>query len=147
MSDSISQTKKWMATAIPEPKSKNQHTQLGVHFEEVSELIQQLEPHDSQTSALLMDAFYALERLANHLKQSDFVVSLRDRPAVLDSICDQIVTGVGIAHNYGMDVEGGMQEVNRSNFSKFEAGKPVFNENLKIIKGRFYTKADFKPFV
>jgi hypothetical protein len=46
-----------------------------------------------------------------------------------------------------MDVLGALEEVNRSNFSKFENGKAVFDENGKITKGKNYSKPNLKPFV
>ena len=46
------------------------------------------------------------------------------RIAVLDAICDQIVTAVGVAYMMGMDIEGALAEVNRSNWSKFKGGLP-----------------------
>ena len=65
---------------------------------------------------------------------------------LLDALCDQIVTAVGVAHMFGMNIEGAMDEVNRSNFSKFVDGKPVFNEHGKIIKGPNYTPPDLTGF-
>lgn len=38
-----------------------------------------------------------------------------------------------------MNVPGALAEVNRSNYSKFEDGEPVFNENMKVMKGKDYT--------
>lgn len=39
------------------------------------------------------------------------------------------------------------EEVNRSNWSKFVDGKPVFDENGKIKKGDGYTPPDLSKFV
>lgn len=66
---------------------------------------------------------------------------------LLDSLCDQIVTAVGVAHMLGMDIEGALKEVNDSNMSKFEDGKAVFNENGKIKKGKHYRKPNLASFV
>ena len=46
----------------------------------------------------------------------------------------------------GMDIVGALDEVNRSNFSKFVNGKPVFDENGKIKKGANYKEPDLKRF-
>lgn len=62
-----------------------------------------------------------------------------DKVQMLDDIVDEIVTRVGLAHMMGFDLLGALAEVNRSNFSKFEDGKPVFDENGKITKGKHYT--------
>ena len=59
------------------------------------------------------------------------------------SLCDQIVTAVGVAHCAGMKIVDGLHEVNRSNWSKFdENGEPILDETRKIIKGPNYTKPD-----
>ena len=76
-----------------------------------------------------------------------FSMSSVDRVALLDAICDRIVTGIGMAHMLGMDIIGALDEVNRSNFSKFEDGKPVFNEHGKIKKGRDYKAPELEKFV
>ena len=69
------------------------------------------------------------------------------RCELLDALVDQIVTAVGVGHMMGMDVLGALEEINRSNFSKFEDGKPVFDENGKITKGKDYVKPNLEKFV
>lgn len=66
---------------------------------------------------------------------------------LLDALVDQIVTAVGVGHMMGMDVLGALAEVNRSNFSKFEDGKPVFDANGKITKGKHYTPPQLDKFI
>ena len=66
---------------------------------------------------------------------------------LLDSLCDQIVTAIGVAHMLGMDIENALAEVNRSNHSKFEDGKPVFNAQGKISKGVNYTPPKLGKFI
>ena len=65
----------------------------------------------------------------------------------MDALCDQLVTICGVGYMLGFDMLGALAEVNRSNFSKFENGKPVFNEQGKIVKGKHYSKPDLKPFL
>jgi hypothetical protein len=58
---------------------------------------------------------------------------------MLESIADQIVTGIGVAHCAQMDAITACDVVNASNWSKFDAdGQPIFNANGKIIKGPGY---------
>lgn len=47
----------------------------------------------------------------------------------------------------GFDIVGALQEVNRSNWSKFENGEPIFDENGKIKKGPNYRPPDLSKFV
>ncbi len=48
---------------------------------------------------------------------------------------------------FDMDIVGALQEVNRSNYSKFVNGRAVFDENGKIKKGPDYSKPDLTKFV
>ena len=68
-------------------------------------------------------------------------------PELLDALADGIVTAAGLAYMQGMDIDGALAEVNRSNFSKFENGHPVFLNGGKIGKGRHYTPPELEPFL
>ena len=72
---------------------------------------------------------------------------LDSRRELLDALCDQIVTAVGVAYMLGMDIQGALNEVNRSNWSKFVDGKAVFNEQGKIAKSENYTPPQLVEFV
>ena len=58
----------WFTKAVPEPAAKNLHTQMGVHFEEVSEMLDEIHGHGVVTRDLLDNASNALQSLAYHLK-------------------------------------------------------------------------------
>jgi predicted HAD superfamily Cof-like phosphohydrolase len=143
----LARTKEWFELAIPKPTKDNQRVQCGVHTEEVVEMLESL-VDDNSTDGLLINAKRALHLLAERLKKdATLTVSTRDRQELLDSLCDQIVTATGVAHMYGFDIINALAEVNRSNFSKFVDGVPVFNENGKITKGKDYTKPVLSSFV
>ena len=56
--------------------------------------------------------------------------------------------GILIAsHMFGLDIEGALAEVIRSNYSKFVDGKPVFDANGKIAKPATYSPPDLTAFV
>lgn len=138
----------WFQTCYPEPKIKNLTTQLGVHFEEVAEMLDTLDSDTPALRALINDTAELLEILSNHLKQTNSGITIKCRKELLDALCDQIVTASGVGHMIGLDVAGGMQEVNRSNFSKFdENGNPIFDENKKVRKSALYTPPDLNPFI
>src|SRR5690554_3730607 len=96
---------------------------------------------------LLARAADSLEDLSKALKNGSYKVSALRAVDHLDALTDQIVTAVGCAHMAGMDIVGALDEVNRSNFSKFEDGKPVFDEHGKIKKGRGYQSPALGRFV
>lgn len=146
--NTLAQTHEWFKKAVPVPENKNCTTQLGVHLEEVAEMLREISPLEAGTKNLLDSAVIVLEQLADSLKKTGAVtLHLKNRHDFTDALCDQIVTAVGVAHMHGVDIVGAMNEVNRSNFSKFVNGEPLFDENRKIKKGPHFTKPDLYPYV
>lgn len=88
----------------------------------------------------------AIDHVGNLLKKDSNIV-IKDSVELLDSLADQIVTATGVGTFLGMNVPGALAEVNRSNYSKFEDGEPVFNENKKVMKGKDYTPPDLTPYI
>lgn len=145
--EGIAGTKDWFEKAVPNPNSKNVHTQTGVHFEEVGEFVDSLSGLTAMTETLLLNASNAMHELAQHLKTHDGVIATPDRVEVLDALSDQIVTATGVAHMMKLNIVGALNEVNASNFSKFVNGVPQFDENRKIKKGPLYYKPILTKFV
>lgn len=143
-------TKLWFERARANPTPQHFLAQLGVHYEEVAESLDELVSTRPTTQTLIDEAQLALERLAAHLKSESAAtnVSIVSDENFLDALCDQIVTATGVAHTLSYDIVGAMTEVNRSNFSKFdENGQPLFDENKKVIKGPNYSKAVLLPYL
>ena len=131
----------WHKRARPEPTEKDFNVQLGCHIEEFVEML------DSLTIRVkgFGKAIDALEDVANGLKAGTLTVSSVDRGELLDSLADQIVTAVGVGHCAKMDMVAACQEVNDSNWSKFNyKGFPEFDENGKVKKGERYRKPNLK---
>jgi predicted HAD superfamily Cof-like phosphohydrolase len=151
-SDILANTKIWFTRVRPEPNDQHFHSQLGCHFEEVVEMLDELDGVTTYEDMFVSSARDALHTLAEHLKGAAKAgltsVRVKDRVAFLDSICDQIVTGTGVAHTLNMDPINGMQAVNLSNYSKFGTdGQPIYDENMKMTKGPNYVEADLTPYV
>ena len=134
----IPRIKQWFQLAVPEPTDKNRAVQLGCHAEEFAEMLTALGFQNTSAN---------VELWANYMKSEVPGVMQPDRTELLDAICDQIVTAVGVAHMFGLDIEGALAEVTRSNYSKFVDGKPVFDANGKIAKPQSYIKPDLTPFL
>ena len=66
---------------------------------------------------------------------------------MLDALCDQIVTAIGVAHRFGFDIQGALAEVNRSNWSKLVDGQFQHDANGKVIKPADYSPPNLAPFV
>lgn len=149
MNDTLQNTAEWFRKSTPSPTLKNISTQMGVHFEEVAEMIEALGPTTPEAKLLLDSAHAALENLSALMKrdQTAVMVRLSRQNDLLDSICDQIVTATGSGVFLGMNVPGALAEVNASNWSKFHNGECLRDENQKIIKGPDYFKPNLKPFL
>lgn len=140
----LEKTMEWFKQAIPEPTDEHKCIQLGCHIEEFAEMLNSLgdcEEHD--INELSTEYKQCHEWKVNCLKDS----LVTDKESLLDSLADQIVTAIGVAHMFGFDIEGALAEVNRSNFSKFENGKPVFDKDGKITKGKDYTPPQLDKFI
>lgn len=145
---SLERTLEWFKEAVPVPTKNVQLIQTGVHFEEVAEMIEQISIPGYEE--IVLRAKTSLIELATLLKTNKTItLKILDRKEFLDAIVDQMVTGTGTAYQFGMDVLGGLNEVNDSNYSKFdESGKAIFDENGKIAKNKStYRKAELAPFV
>lgn len=149
-SDSIRSITQWHQLARPDPDDKALAVQLGCHFEEICEMIEALtfnalDCHPLPGDKTLLHA--GLKLFADQLKSGKCSITVNNRTELLDSLADQVVTAAGVAHCAGMDLPGALVEVNRSNWSKFENGAPVFQPGGKIGKGEFYTPPDLTDFV
>lgn len=140
ISADISIIKLWFERAVPNPTNKNRAVQLGCHYEEIAEGLEAA----GEDTQVIGEMHRVAEMLKHHVEIGSELVG---RKELLDALCDQIVTAVGVAHMFGMDIAGALSEVNRSNWSKFVDGQPVFNEHGKIAKGPGYTVPNLEPFL
>lgn len=134
----------WFKAAVPSPTSKNVAVQIGCHYEEVAEMAEAL--GDVEAIPFLTEAAEEF-KFGGTLEDIFGEDYYPDHVSLLDSLCDQIVTAIGVAHMFGMDIEGALAEVNRSNWSKFVDGNPVFDVNGKIAKPSSYSKPVLDKFV
>lgn len=147
--NTLSATLAWFEEARPQPTNKQFQTQLGVHFEEVKEMLDAITPLTPQASWMLHDARVALKALGDMLKATEHTITVepKDRQEFFDGILDQIVTGSGVGQHCGFPVVEALDEVNASNFSKFVDGRALVNEQGKIMKGPDYFKPDLAQFI
>ena len=139
----------WFNKAVPEPTEANINNQIACDIEEFSEKVECFVPSPENK-----DVYEAALEGLNCLKQMAYEGALtlgepvkEAKIALLDGICDSIVTNVGLATLMGFDIQRAMKEVNASNFSKFVDGEPIFNEQKKIMKSKDYFKPNLEPFI
>ena len=72
----------------------------------------------------------------------------QDLKEVADALTDILYVTYGAGHAFGIDLDKCFDEVQNSNMSKLdENGKPIYNENGKVMKGPNYFKPDLSKFV
>ena len=134
----------WFEKAKPEPTIQNIIQQTAYHFEEVTEMCEAL--GNQKTADALIE--YKEKLLSLTVAECELLWKRADKVALLDALCDQVVTATGVAQYAGMDFDGALIEVNDSNWSKFDdKGNPIINENGKILKGPRYFKPALTQFV
>ena len=82
-----------------------------------------------------------LDELSVAIKDKDIV-------EVADALTDLLYVVYGAGHSFGIDLDKCFGEVQRSNLSKLDIdGKPIYNENGKVMKGPNYSKPNLKQFL
>lgn len=135
--DTIRSIQRWFEKTRPEKTARDFLAQVACHYEEVAEC----------TEALGHPAG-AIRKFSENFRIADAAYADTDyrckplpkgwRKDLLDSLCDQIVTAIGVAHCANLNIVDALSEVNYSNWSKFENCEPIRDERGKIIKGRNY---------
>ena len=82
-----------------------------------------------------------LDELTNAVKNNDIV-------EVADALTDILYVTYGAGHSFGINLDKCFEEVQRSNMSKLDVdGKPIYNENGKVMKGPNYFKPNLTKFL
>ena len=72
-------------------------------------------------------------------------IKQKDLKEVADALTDILYVTYGAGHAFGIDLDKCFEEVQNSNMSKLdENGKPIYNEDGKVMKGPQYFKPDLK---
>ena len=72
----------------------------------------------------------------------------KDIKEVADALTDILYVTYGAGHAFGINLDKCFKEVQNSNMSKLGSdGKPIYNENGKVMKGPNYFKPDLGKFV
>ena len=67
---------------------------------------------------------------------------------VADALTDILYVTYGAGHAFGIDLDKCFDEVQNSNMSKLDSnGKPIYNNDGKVMKGPNYYKPDLTKFI
>ena len=82
-----------------------------------------------------------LDELTEAMKNKDLL-------EVADALTDILYVAYGAGHAFGIDLDKCFEEVQNSNMSKLgDDGKPIYNDNGKVMKGPKYFKPDLSKFI
>ena len=89
-----------------------------------------------------------LDLIKEELSELTDAMKNKDLLEVADALTDILYVTYGAGHAFGIDLDKCFDEVQNSNMSKLdENGKPIYNENGKVMKGPNYFKPDLSKFV
>ena len=141
---SIESIELWQRRARPNPTERDFNVSLGVHMEELAEMLECLHGTDDDTDDQVVALRMAVDEMAHRLKTAKAWVRITpgNRKAFLDSLADQIVTAVGVGHCAGMQTVKACERVNSSNWTKTVDGEFIRDANGKIAKPDSYKPPD-----
>ena len=88
------------------------------------------------------------ELIKEELDELKEAIDKRDLKEVADALTDILYVTYGAGHAFGIDLDKCFEEVQNSNMSKLgKDGKPIYNENGKVMKGPNYFKPNLSKFV
>ena len=88
--------------------------------------------------------FDLIEEELNELKVA---MQNKDLLEVADALTDILYVTYGAGHAFGIDLDKCFDEVQNSNMSKLgDDGKPIYNEDGKVMKGPNYFKPNLSKF-
>ena len=107
---------------------------------------QEVKNKPSFSSKKINDLRYELIR--EELDELKEALKSKDILEVADALTDILYVTYGAGHAFGLDLDKCFEEVQLSNMSKLdEKGKPIYNEDGKVMKGPNYFKPDLTKFV
>ena len=89
-----------------------------------------------------------LDLIREELSELQEAINNKDIKEAADALTDILYVTYGAGHAFGIDLDKCFKEVQNSNMSKLGSdGKPIYNDQGKVMKGPDYFKPDLKKFV
>ena len=82
------------------------------------------------------------------LEEFEEAIKNNDLKEAADALADILYVTYGAGHAFGINLDKCFDEVQKSNMSKLgNNGKPIYNEQGKVMKGPKYFKPDLSKFL
>ena len=89
-----------------------------------------------------------IELIEEELEELKDAINKKDLKETVDALTDILYVVYGAGHAFGVNLDKCFEEVQNSNMSKLgEDGKPIYNENGKVMKGPKYFKPNLSQFL
>ena len=89
-----------------------------------------------------------LDLIKEELEELKEAINDNNIVEVADALTDILYVTYGAGHSFGIDLDKCFAEVQRSNMSKLDNnGKPIFNDNGKVMKGPNYFQPNLKKYL
>ena len=89
-----------------------------------------------------------IELIEEELEELKDAINKKDLKETVDALTDILYVVYGAGHAFGVNLDKCFEEVQNSNMSKLgEDGKPIYNENGKVMKGPNYFKPNLNQFL
>ncbi len=86
--------------------------------------------------------------IEEEFKELKEALNKKDLKEVADALTDILYVTYGAGHAFGINLDKCFEEVQKSNMSKLgDDGKPVYNEQGKVMKGPKYFKPNLNKFL
>tara|TARA_B100000953_G_C17722791_1_gene326100 strand:+ start:35 stop:406 length:372 start_codon:yes stop_codon:yes gene_type:complete len=86
--------------------------------------------------------------IQEELEEFKEAIKNNDIKEVVDALTDILYVTYGAGHAFGVNLDNCFDEVQQSNMSKLgDDGKPIYNEEGKVMKGPRYFKPDLNRFL
>ena len=89
-----------------------------------------------------------VDLIEEEVKELKEAINKKDLQETVDALTDILYVTYGAGHAFGVNLDKCFEEVQNSNMSKLgKDGKPIFNENGKVMKGPNYFKPNLSQFL
>ena len=120
------------------------------NFEKVKKFMETFGQEIKEKASFPNDKITSLryDLIKEELDEFKEAIDKKDIKEVADALTDILYVTYGAGHAFGIDLDKCFEEVQNSNMSKLgDDGKPIYNENGKVMKGPNYFKPNLSKFV
>ncbi len=120
------------------------------NFEKVGKFMKTFGQEVKSNSGLSTDKINLLriKLIEEELQEFKKAIQENNLIEVADALTDILYVTYGAGHAFGIDLDKCFDEVQQSNMSKLDdAGKPIYNDLGKVMKGPNYFKPNLSKFL